>query len=93
MCTQRPEAVAALPVDESNIDLIWSCEDHIPDLVAIVRERGEDPKARIREVSRTCRALNNRDVPCGAAGDYLVIWRDGSVTTVCKRHFDAWRPA
>jgi len=89
---QRPVAVASLPASATEMDLVWACDDHIGDLAAFVRSRGFDPGQHTFEVSRTCRATGAGGMPCGAAGDYLVVKHGGeAVVTVCGRHMREWR--
>ena len=53
---QRPVAVASVPASPTEMDLMWACDDHIDNLVAIIRAQGVDPHEHMFEVSRTCRA-------------------------------------
>lgn len=92
-CDQPPVWVGSLPAGAEGLDIAWACDDHLPQLVDFIRQRDLDAKLHVFEASRTCRA-GDRGVPCGAAGDYVVV-RDGgtAVITVCERHMRAWRPA
>jgi hypothetical protein len=91
-CAAQAVAIASLP-GPAGIDLIWVCDEHIEEVAATVSARGLDPQRHMFELSRTCRSSEQDGVPCGAAGDYLVV-RDGgeAVMTVCTRHMEAWRP-
>lgn len=91
-CDQRPVAIASLPVpDSAELDLAWACDDHIAQLVQFIEGKGLDPTKHLFEVSRTCRATETGEAPCGAAGDYLVVCEGGkAVITVCERHMRAW---
>lgn len=73
--------------------MVWACDDHIEDLAVFVRAQGVDPEGHVFEISRTCRAADEGETPCGAAGDYLIVRADaGAVITVCQRHMETWRP-
>jgi hypothetical protein len=76
------------------MDLMWACDDHIEDLAAVVQAQGMDPAEHVFEVSRTCRSMGAGSVPCGAAGDYLMVEHGGeAVVTVCEQHMQEWRAA
>jgi hypothetical protein len=75
------------------MDLGWACDDHIEDLAVLVHKRGLDTVRHIFEVSRTCRVEGSQHVPCGGAGDYLVVRAGGeAVITLCGRHMREWAP-
>jgi len=92
-CDQRPVAVASFPSDPTGMTLGWACDDHISALVGHVSEAGLDPDRHVFVITRTCLASGDDGVPCGAAGDFLVIQKGGkAIITVCRRHVDVWRP-
>jgi hypothetical protein len=92
-CDGRPIAVAVFPEDDANMIIGYACDDHLEQLALYVDDQGFDTEKHIFEITRTCLALEASGVPCGGAADFIVIRIGGaSIMSICRRHWEEWRP-